>query len=258
MTQVQLVTQPAGTPFTPPSVVRRGSILDYAEIVESVGFLDPAGLVWSFNCIGVDVDEVACAGFTSLTKRFDSPSSSSGAMFVVQEGMHCKPFGFDGNDPAVRKAFEAKEPEGVSIGLHNFVFDTATDIGPATAVTPIQALGLLEGKAYTDYAGLPIIHLGPGMVSQLAAQSAIEINGGKLTTALGTPIAVAGGNETKTAGKLDAEQWAFVSGAVVLARSEPILQAELNRADNDMVVLYERLYVAGVDCLNAKVKVKVY
>lgn len=258
MTQVQLARS-TGTPYTPPSVVRRGSILDHAHIVEGVRFNDPAGLVWSFNCIGVDVDEVTCATTTALTKRFDSPSSIDGALFVIQEGMTCKPFGFDMNDPAIKKAFEAVEPQGVSLGLYKSVFDTAVDITPgATSLPPVVALGLAEGKGFTDYAGQAIIHLGPGIVSQLASQNAIEVSDGKLTTALGTPIAVSGGYESKTAGKLDQDQWIYVTGAVVLARSEPVLQAELNRSTNDMVVLYERLYVAGVDCLNAKVKVKVY
>lgn len=252
------IVQRTDVPFTPPSQVRRGSVLEYAHIIEGISFLDPAALVWSYNCIGVDVDEVNCAGFKGLTKRFDSPSSTSGAQFVVQGGMTCKPFGFKGDDPAIRAAFDAKEPEGVSIGLHDYVFDTATDIGPATAVLPVQALGLLEGHAYTNYAGQPIIHMGPGMVSQLAANNAIVVTDTGVSTVLGTPIAVAGGNETKTAGKLDAEQWAYVSGAVVLARGEVIHQSEINRTTNDIVVLYERMYVAGIDCLNAKVKVKVY
>jgi hypothetical protein len=125
-------------------------------------------------------------------------------------------------------------------------------------VSPVIALGLLESYGYAKYAGYPIIHLGPGLVSQLTATNAVVVNNGKLTTALGTPIAVSGGNETKTADKLDQDQWAFVTGAVVLARSPITLVNELNRSTNDLVVLYERMYVAGIDCLNAKVKVKVY
>jgi hypothetical protein len=36
------------------------------------------------------------------------------------------------------------------------------------------------------------------------------------------------------------------------------LESELNRTTNDVTVLYERLYVAGIDCLLGKVKVKVF
>lgn len=255
----QLV-QPSGVPFTPPSRTPHGSILDYAEVREGVSFLDPAGLVQSFNCIGLDVDEVACAGFKSLTKRFDPPAISNGAMFVVQGGMTCKPFGFKGDDPGIRKAFEAKEGEGVSLGLFTSLFDTATDITPGagTSLPPATALGILEGKGYLDYAGQPIIHMGPGMISQLASANALRIEGGGIYTMLGTPVAVSGGYETKTAGKLDADQWAYVTGAIVLARSEVTLVTDINRSTNDVVVLYERLYVAGIDCLVAKVKVKVF
>lgn len=253
------LVQPSGVPFTPPSRAPRGSVLDYAEVREGISFLDPAGLVESYNCIGVDVDEVNCAGFKGLTKRFDPPSHTDGAMFVVQGGMTCKPFGFSGDDPAVRAAFEAKEPEGVSIGLHDALFDTAVDLTPtASAVSPVVALGLLEGYGYSKYAGQPIVHLGPSMVSQLAASNAIVAEGGQVHTALGTPVAVSSGNETKTGGKLDQDQWAFVTGAIVLARGPVEFHSEMNRSTNDVVVLYERMYVAGIDCLIGKVKVRVY
>lgn len=245
-------------PFVPPPRKARGSILDHAHIIENVGFLDPEGLVWSFNCIGIDVNEVDCAGFTGQSKRFDGPASTDGAMFVVQGGMTCKPFGFKGDDPAIRAAFEAKEGEGVSTGLFETVFADAVDITPAASVPPGVALGMLEGYGRLDYAGEPIIHMGPGVVSQLAVNGAIALVDGKLQTALGTPVAVSAGYESKTSGKLDAEQWAYVTGAVVLARGAVTLINELDRTTNDIVVLYERLYVAGIDCLIGKVKVKVY
>jgi hypothetical protein len=253
------VVQQTGVPFSPPSRTPHGSVLDHATIREGVSFLDPAGLVWSYNCIGMDVDEVACAGFKGLTKRFDPPSSSNGAMFVIQGGVRCKPFGFSGDDPALRAAFDAMEPEGVSTGLHDALFDTAVDLTPTSGgVSPVVSLGLLESYGYLNYAGLPIIHLGPGMISQLAASRAIEVTDGKLHTALGTPVAVSSGYETKSGGKLDQNQWAFVTGAIVLARSEVTLESQIDRSTNDITVLYERLYVAGIDCLIGKVKVQVY
>jgi hypothetical protein len=248
-----------GIPYLAPSRVPRGSILDYAHIVEDALWLDPEGLIWSYNCIGIDVNPVDdCADFTTLTKRFDTPSSADGASFVIQGGVVCKPFGFNGDDPALRKAFDAQEPEGVSQGLYHTVFSGAVDITPAAAVSPVIALGLLEGYGHLKYAGEPIIHLGPGVVSQLAANNSITVSNGQIHTALGTPVAVSTGYESKTADKLDAEQWAFVTGAVVLGRSDPVLQNEIDRATNDITVLYERLYVAAVDCVIGKVKVKVY
>jgi hypothetical protein len=255
------VVQQTNVPYVPPARTPRSSILNIAEVREGISFLDPDGLVWSYNCIGIDVNSIDCAGFTGMTKRFDGPSSTDGAMFVVQGGMRCKPFGFSVDDPAVRKAFEAKEPEGVSTGLYETVFASATDITPGagTGLPPTTALGLLEGKGQLDYAGDFIIHLGPGMVSMLATNGAIRVGAnGILTTMLGTPIAVSAGYETKTAGKLDADQWAFVTGAVVLARGEVQFQSQLDRDTNDITALYERLYIAGVDCLVAKVKVKVF
>lgn len=254
------IVRPTGVPFTPPSRgPLGGSILDYAHIIEDALWLDPQGVIWSYNCIGIDVDPIDnCADFTTLTKRFDTPSSADGGSFVIQGGITCKPFGFSGDDPALKAAFDTMEPLGVSRGLSQTLFPAAVDLTPAAAVLPVQALGLLESYGYVKYAGVPIIHLGPGMVSQLMANGAVVANGGKLTTALGTPVAVSGGYESKTADKLDQEQWAYVTGAVVLGRGETILRNEHNRTTNDIVVLYERLYVAAIDCLLGKVKVKVY
>jgi hypothetical protein len=247
--------------FIPPSRgPLGGSVLEYAHIVENAHMsLDPAGVIWSYNCIGIDVDPIDdCADYTTLTKRFDPPASADGGSFVIQGGIVCKPFGFSGDDPALKAAFDTMEPLGVSRGLAFTLFGSAVDLTPAAAVTPVVALGLLESYGYLEYAGQPIIHLGPGMISQLMANGAVVANGGKLSTALGTPVAVSGGYESKTGDKLDQEQWAYVTGAIVLGRGEPVLRTEHNRSTNEIVVLYERLYAVAIDCLLGKVKVKVY
>ena len=243
---------------TVPSRTPRGSILDIAQVVDGSLPWDPEGLMESYNCIGIDVDTLNCAGFKGLTKRFDPPSFGDGVMFGVQGGITCKGPGFDLNNPALRAAFEAQEPEGVSIGLHDALLVNGTDLTPASgAVTPIQALGLLEGAGLSGYAGEPVIHAGPMLVSLWAGAQAVRVVGSRVETNIGTPIAVSTGNETKTSDKLDADQWAFVTGAVVLWRSEAVQAADIDRTTNDMTVLYERLYVAAFDCLSAKVQVSV-
>lgn len=252
------VTQQTG-PVSVPSrpATRKGSILSIATLVDGLPW-DGAGMIDSFNCIGIDVDAVNCAGFKGLTKRFDGPSFSNGSMFNIQSGTRCKGFGYEADDPAIRAAFDAMEPEGVSIGLHDTILVNGTDLTPAAGtVTVGQALGILEGVGYGAYAGQPVLHMGPGMVSQLAALQALVSAGDHIETHLGTPVAVASGLETKTAGKLDPDQWAYVTGAVVLARSEVVDQWALDQTTNDMTRLFERLYTAAVDCLVAKVKVKV-
>jgi hypothetical protein len=254
MTVTQQVS-PVTVPARP--AARFGSILSIATITDGLPW-DATGMITSFNCIGIDVDAVNCAGFKGLTKRFDSPSFTNGAMFAIQSGTRCKGFGYEADDPAIRAAFNALEPEGVSIGLHDTLLVNGTDITPATGpVTPMQALGLLESAGYGGYAGQPVIHLGPGIASQLTGVNVLEKVGDHLETHLGTPVAVASGVETKTGGKLDANQWGFVTGHVVLARSEVVDQWALDQTTNDMTRLFERLYVAAIDCLVAKVSVKV-
>jgi hypothetical protein len=242
---------------TVPSRTVKGSILDIAEVHEGLPW-DGTGLIESFNCIGVDVDAVTCAGFKGLTKRFDPPSWSDGHQFNLQCGVTCKPFGFNGDDPALTAAFQAMEPEGVSIGVHDTVLVNATDVTPATGpVTPLQGLGLLESAGYGAYAGLPVIWAGPMQVSQFTGLQVLTEVGGHLETRLGTPVAVSAGVETKTAGKLDANQWMFVTGHVVLWRSEVQQASAVDQTTNQVTALYERLYSVAVDCFSAKVSVKV-
>jgi len=247
-------------PWSPPSRSGdvTGTILSIATVRDGLGYMDTEGLIESYNCIGIDVDPVDCNAFTTLTKRFDSPSFSDGHLFNVQGGLRCNSVGFDMNDSRIRAAFEAMEAEGVSIGIHDTILVNGTDLTPASGpVTCLQALGILESYGYGEYAGYPVIHMGPGMVSQLVGVDVLTKVGDHLETRLGTPVAVAAGVETKTNGKLDPEQWAFVTGAVLLDRGEVVHQAELDRSTNEATVLYERLYLAAVDCLVAKIKVQV-
>lgn len=258
MTVTPIAPRSTGLPIRPPVREPISGIMQVATVIEGVGLLSPDGMIESYNCMGIDVTEVDCDGFTGQSKRFDAPSFADGAMFVVQSGMTCKPFGFDGNDPQLRRAFDVKENEGVSIGLHDFVLDTATDVSPGSPVPPAVALGILEGVGLTEYSGEPIIHLGPGTLAQLTVNGAIAKVGNRLETHLGTPVVPNLGVETKTGGVLDPSQWAFVTGAVVVARSEVFQGTQIDRNTNDVTVLFERLYAVGVDCLAAKVKVKVY
>lgn len=234
-----------------------GSILDIAEVHEGLPW-DGTGLVESYNCIGIDVDAVNCAGFKGLTKRFDSPVWADGHQFNLQSGVTCKPFGFSGDDPALTAAFRAMEPVGVVRGVHDTLLVNATDITPATgAVTPLQGLGLLESAGYGGYAGQPVLWAGPMLVSQFAGLQVLNESGGHLETRIGTPVAVSVGVETSTSGKLDANQWMFVTGHVVLWRSEVQQADEIDQATNQVTALYERLYSVAVDCFAAKVSVKV-
>jgi hypothetical protein len=256
MTTISLVTT-AG-PFTPPSRQPRSGILDIATVSDDFSFAGLVGLIESYNCVGVDVDAVDCTGFKGLTKRFDPPSFSDGHMFSVQTGVRCKGFGFDPDDSRIKAAFAAMEAEGVAVGIHDTILVNGTDLTPASGpVTPVEALGILEGVGYGSYAGEPVIWLGPGVTAMLSGAQALVRTAGHLETNLGTQVAVSSGVETKSNGKLDPEQWAFVTGAVVILRSDLVSQNALDRSSNEFTVLAERLYIAAVDCLVAKVKVKV-
>ena len=57
MTQAP-VARRGTAPFVVPSRVPRGSILDYAHIIDDPLTLDPEGIIWSYNCIGIDVNPI--------------------------------------------------------------------------------------------------------------------------------------------------------------------------------------------------------
>lgn len=207
---------------------------------------------------------------TPVTKTFEGPAWQDGFRFAVYGGFQCKGVGLD---PATasnaRASFERRESFGVEQALMQIRFiagsgwSAPTDLTPAGgAVDPTVGLAILEGDAAVKYGGLPTIHAPREIGTLLTRNGAVQRDGNKLHTVQGSKIASGGGYSSGNQGPAGSapaagEKWMYVSGEVVVARSEVFDAAELDRSTNEMSVLVERLYVAAVDCYAAAVRVKV-
>lgn len=201
-------------------------------------------------------------------KTFDSPSWPEGQRVVLYGGVECKRFG--GEDvreealAEIRRVFEARESFGVERALLETVLQGAVDITPSlgTPVSPRVGLALLEANAAGSYAGLPTLHMPRTIASLLAADTAVESQGGKLYTKLGSKVAAGGGYDYINMGPdgsfpSNGELWLYASGEVSAIRGDIIAKDTLDLGSNENLDLVERPYVLAVDCYTAAVLVSI-
>jgi|GEM_PF-5714692 len=250
-----------------------GTLLDVATVLDDIGWLEPSGLAESYNCLRMDSRAVwPCPPGQPATKNFGSSGWQSGIRFAAYGGNKCKGPGFDMATATskTRAAFDAMESFAVEKALMNLRFSTtgpgwspATDITPAGgAVSPIGGLSMLEGDVACNYAGVPTIHVPRSVASMLTNQGAVEAQGSKLVTKIGSKVAAGGGYGCPSVGPgglpaAAGEAWMYGSGEVVVSRGDVIEVAELDRTTNDVYILIERPYVVAVDCYVSAVRVKV-
>jgi hypothetical protein len=259
-------------PSAPTLTKRNGTLLDAATVVDSgTSWLsDNEALFESFNCMDFGSSAVWCG---PNAKTFsNSPGWSPGFRFAAYGGVTCRSVGFDQSsaESGTRAAFEVGESTAVERALMKTRFvalagkwAVPTDITPAGGAVSVQAgIGLLEGYAGTKYAGAPTLHLPRVVVPMLNGTNSLSLEGGTLVTQLGSKVAAGAGYDFPNTGPTGAaaaagERWLYATGEVLILRDDLVVQQELNRSTNDVVVLAERMYFAVVDCFTAAVKVKV-
>lgn len=205
-----------------------------------------------------------------VTKTFGGPSWQDGFRFAVYAGAVCKSFE-PPEEARVREAFLANESFGIEqavmvqrMRVNGSSWAAATDLTPAGgAVTPVQGLAILEGNASWSYAGVPTIHAPRSIGSVLGQNNQIIRKGEAFYTFQGSKLASGAGyekNNTSPTGTTPTvgEYWMYASGEVVIARSELVVETQMNRDTNEIFTLVERLYVAAVDCYTAAVRVKLF
>lgn len=243
--------------------------------INTEGFLVQVGAVTTY----LDTGALAPGALTPPTvntavvpvsKTFVGPSWQDGFRFAVYAGAVCKSF-TPLDESRLRDAYLSNESFGVEAALmvqrfrvNGTSWAAATDLTPAGgAVTPQVGLAILEGNASWNYAGVPTIHAPRSIGSILGQNNQIVREGDAFYTFQGSKLASGAGYEknntspagaTPTAGEL----WMYVSGEVVLARGDLIVESGTNRDTNELFSLVERLYVGAVDCYTAAVRVKLY
>lgn len=160
-------------------------------------------------------------------------------------------------------AFEAKEgwaverelAQGIGQPLNPFLGDINADVLSGVALTPMEALALLE-DAIADTAEGGMIHADPGTVIAWASTYLVFESGQNMRTAVGTPVAVGRGYRNARvqghAAPGAKQAWAFASGPVQVRRTNieimaPTLAESLDRTTNGVTEYVERHYLVDWD-----------
>jgi hypothetical protein len=201
------------------------------------------------------------------------PSVSGGhaSAFTVYGYWSCSPVGFT-PEQAQQRATEhllAYEEARVERALWTGDLDNepslkgAPDLLSGGSLPIVQALAVLEDHLAAHYGSLGVIHLTRGAALQGLAEDALHVAGGRLLTALDTPVVAGAGypgtgpNGEPTGGGFS---WAYVTPSLMAYRSDVFTSSNrpgdlLDRATNDMYAVAERQYLLGFDpCGTAAVR----
>lgn len=278
------------TPATRPvPAALRSSVLDHATVKDlaSFGLRNNEGLWPSYNCLDMTNEVFFCPNPDPGDKVFASAPWVPAFEFAAQGGAECKAVGLDAADQEaeVKRVFTRSEGKAVERALLTTRFmaqvngsgetgpewDAPVDLTPVSGPTGILslrvALALLEGYAAANYAGVPTIHM-PRAAATLLGSMDITWTNGLAYTKAGSKVAIGGGYDTSES---DGTWDLYVTGEVYVERSEEVaIQSykipggvDLGSGapvveDNMVLMLAERMYRVGVDCLVAKATAKVW
>ena len=225
---------PADTPGYPKPLGSPASVegFDAAVLGKGVGDWDDAvasviGVLATYSC-------GPAAAVTAAVAR----SRAEERLRLLEERAVENAFwtGAVGNVPNLVGANGFEDPEQVTTG----------------AVNPVVALGRLEHALGDGYGLTGVIHMTRTVATYLITEGAVTASGGRLVTALGTPV-VAGSGYPGGATAVTAEaatSWLVATPAVVAYRSEVFSAdpaAALDPATNTRLATAERLYLIGVE-----------
>lgn len=192
----------------------------------------------------------------------ESAGVAEAAGFVVY-GMHvCSPLGRSLQVAAdrARAHLMAREEARVEQALMTGDLGNTPSFQGAeeqtTAGDPVAAVAALEGFIAQAYGSQGVIHVSRTGATRLAADDLLVINGGRLTTVLGTPVVAGAGYEVNVgpdgSPAAAGTQWAYVTPSLLAYRSD-IFDASardydlLDRGRNDLFAVAERNYLVGWD-----------
>lgn len=225
---------------------------------------------------GVQYEPLGCEAASTYPPACDpSPPSKSATYgiplvtippFVVYKGVQCSAPSF--TDPVLRDRISSELALGESRAVEGVVwegsgsFPSVNLAGAAVALgtdplTPTGAFVALESAMASCYGGDAYLHIPRGALAAFAARGYIERDGNRLRTLAGS-VVVAGGGYTGTdpdGEATDGVVWAYATGTVFAWRGPVEFTAGdpgeyINRANNDAVLVAERVVAVGWDCCN--------
>lgn len=276
-----LLPERVSYPTAPVAEPLDGTLLSIVTPQEGTANLgDGSGLFETFNCLETGIVPGNICGPVSGSKfdDADGPTWIDGFAFAAYGVAVCKLV-----DPATlrdgtERAFTAAESRVVEQALMEDVFAAnpghwaaAEDLTPtAGAVDPVVGQGILESHASRYYAGKGVLHMPRVVATMLLQQGALEMEGARLETGLGTPTAAGAGYDLPNLGPdgtepAEGEKWVYATGQVLLLRkrlpTREVFNQNVNAGGiepNDSLVLAESAYIVSVDCYKSAVRVKIY
>lgn len=285
------VTRPDVEPIT-------STILDHFPLVinSKFGLRNNEGVWDSYNCLDLLVPTPTCANplVEMDYKDFKFAAWVPAYEFAVHGGVQCLAVGLDLADQRaeIERVFGLTEHRGIEQSLlynrfedhpadvgsdavvnpYDAEWDAPTDITPASAVSLIVAVAMLEGHAAANYAGLPVLHLPRAAATILEGAGVLRWEGNKAYTKNGSRIVMGGGYDDPT--MLASGEWdLFATGEIHIEATDlggPFQQHvipgdgsgvgsdENGLSDNTVVTLVERQYRVTVDCYVAKITATVF
>ena len=236
----------------------RGGLMQVANVIDNApAQIFHQGVVYQTAIIDGHTRFVPTDG---SNKVFDQTVLVEGAPFSLYRGVDYSMFQRGLATPGAKEIFKGGETYGVEQALQTLVLnERAVDISPTagTAVTKLEALGLLEQYAADHYAGLPVIHGNRYAVSLFPLLN-VDTSNWTLHTSQGTPVANGGGYGSTGPGGVIAAPgtaWMYVTGQVNIWRSDVAIAEGFDLAANRTETLAEAQYVPTVDGIVAAVLV---
>jgi hypothetical protein len=284
----------------PDTTPLKSSVLDHARAAGNVhdipegkgfGWRNDRGLWPSYNMLETLVPTSLCPEPTLSEsgeyKTFDTAGWMPGLTFAVYGGVQCKSVGLDKQDmiAEIDRVFALNEGKGIEQALlgNRFVpqdeivpgsdepasmegiWDAPVDVTPGDAdgISPRVAIGLLEGWAAQNYAGVITIHM-PRTLGTILGSDVIVWEGDLAYTRMGSKIAFGGGYDEDT--PQNGVFSIFATGEVFIERSVTLTVNSMTMpndgsgtgsdqnglAPNTVIALVERMFRVAVDGFVAK------
>ena len=166
----------------------------------------------------------------------------------------------------VEAAFAAAEERGVESFVWNNQLPGLVDAHWTMGIDEVvRALGLVELALRQNYNGVGVIHMDPATATVLG-DSHLHAEDDRLVTTLGTPVVVGAGYgpvltlsapPAPSAPPPSLTGSIFGTGALAIRRGENDVIEGFDRAVNDALVLAERTYVVGWDCVAVRADIPI-
>jgi len=184
--------------------------------------------------------------------------------FTVYTYLHRSGLSADVARAEADAAFAAAEQRGVeSFVWNNQLPGLVTDHWTMGADAVGQALGLVELALAQHYNGTGVIHMDRGTATALGIHH-LRVQGSTLVTTVGTPVVVGAGygpavvlSGGPAAPPPSLTGSIFGTGALVIRRGTSEVLEGFDRAVNDALVIAERTYVVGWDCVAVRADIPI-